>query len=488
MASFSFGVGNARKLLRVPMYVGGRLATLLIPRSRDRWVFGCAWGVGDGAWALWEHARGEGVRAVWLTGSVRDDLQAQARGIPWTRKGSLRGFWVTARAGVIVITHGFGDVNRYAATGGVIVQLWHGIPLKRLGLDAPVTMQVTARRLPALVQRILTWVVTAAYRRAQSRIRVLPAASQLVRGRLESAFGLPSTRVPVTGEPRTDVLFAGDTDGRRARARTAVAEATGALGTARLILYAPTWRDGAPDPAVPTPAEADRLRALLTESDAVLLIRSHPHGAGAYARHAGERIRLLGADLVAQYALADDLSLVPLEPATAAASAGSGPRHLVLNDAQDAVYVLTEFSGEVLHYRRDTAAGTLELVGAASAFDRSKGLGHSEFGADPLAHHYIWGADLHWGTDGAVLWASERTESTLAAVPVAADGTVADAESFTVTEPQPRGFATGLGGRYLVAAGEKSTTVTLYAADGAQLERRQRAETGRGANWVRFVE
>lgn len=196
----------------------------------------------------------------------------------------------------------------------------------------------------------------------------------------------------------------------------------------------------------------------------------------------------LGADLVAQYALADDLSLVPLEPATAAAPAGSGPRHLVLNDAQDAVYVLTEFSGEVLHYRRDTAAGTLELVGAASAFDRSKGLGHSEFGADPLAHHYIWGADLHWGTDGAVLWASERTESTLAAVPVAADGTVADAESFTVTEQQPRGFATGLGGRYLVAAGEKSTTVTLYAADGAQLERRQRAETGRGANWVRFVE
>ncbi|WP_282432292.1 CDP-glycerol glycerophosphotransferase family protein [Microbacterium hominis] len=32
----------------------------------------------------------------------------------------------------------------------------------------------------------------------------------------------------------------------------------------------------------------------------MLLIRSHPHGAGAYARHAGERIRLLGADLVAE--------------------------------------------------------------------------------------------------------------------------------------------------------------------------------------------
>ncbi|RZI92548.1 MAG: 6-phosphogluconolactonase, partial [Microbacterium sp.] len=140
----------------------------------------------------------------------------------------------------------------------------------------------------------------------------------------------------------------------------------------------------------------------------------------------------LGADLVAQYALEDELRLVPLDPETVAAPAGSGPRHLVLNDAQDAVYVLTEFSGEVLHYARDTATGTLELRSAASAVDPTKNLGHSEFGADPLAHHYIWGADLHWsGTDR--LWASERTENTLGAVSVAADGSVAPPTRFVVT-------------------------------------------------------
>lgn len=195
----------------------------------------------------------------------------------------------------------------------------------------------------------------------------------------------------------------------------------------------------------------------------------------------------LGADLVAQYAIADEPALVPLEPATVAAPAGSGPRHLLVNDAQDAVYVMTEFSGEVLHYARDTASGALELVGAASAFDPTTGLGHSEFGADPLAHHYIWGADLHAGAGGRVLWASERTESTLAAVAVAADGTLSDATGFTVTERQPRGFALSADGRYLVAAGEKSTTVSLYAVDGESLELLQRAETGNGANWVRFV-
>ncbi|WP_194420894.1 lactonase family protein [Microbacterium abyssi] len=194
----------------------------------------------------------------------------------------------------------------------------------------------------------------------------------------------------------------------------------------------------------------------------------------------------LGADLVAQYALTDDLRLEPLAPETVAAPAGSGPRHLVLNDAQDAVYVLTEFSGEVLHYGRDTTTGELTLRGAATAYDTAKDLGHSVFGADPLANHYIWGADLHFGAGGR-LWSSERTESTLGAVSVTEDGSVSPPQRFTATETQPRGFAISPDGAYLVAAGERSTTVSLYAVQDDELELLQRAETGQGANWVRFV-
>ena len=195
----------------------------------------------------------------------------------------------------------------------------------------------------------------------------------------------------------------------------------------------------------------------------------------------------LGADLVAQYALDADLSLVPLDPPTVTAPQGSGPRHLVLNDAEDAVYVLTEFSAEVLHFARDASSGVLELRDAASAFDPAKGLGHSRFGADPKAEHLIWGADLHFGAGGRWLWASERTESTLGAVSVADDGSVGAAESFTVTEEQPRGFALSADGAYLVAAGEKSTDIAVYAVTENRLELRHRAETGAGANWVRFV-
>ena len=195
----------------------------------------------------------------------------------------------------------------------------------------------------------------------------------------------------------------------------------------------------------------------------------------------------LGADLVAQYALSEGAGLEALEPETVAAPAGSGPRHLLLNEAQDALYVLTEFSGQVLHFSRDTQTGQLALRGTTSVVDPTAHLGHSAFGADPMANHFIWGADVHWGADERMLWTSERTESMLAASAVDADGTVAPPATFHETEPQPRGFAISPDGSFLVAAGERSTTVSLYSVDGDDLEFVQQAQTGSGANWVRFV-
>lgn len=295
MASFSFGAGNAGKLLRIPLYALGRAATLVIPRTRDLWVFGSAVGLADGAWALWECAAEHGERAVWLTGDARDEREAHARGVRAVPKGSVRGFWLTARAAVIVLTHGFGDVNRYGATGGVVVQLWHGIPLKRIGLDAEVT---TAGPLP-FARRPTARVLGALYRRTQHRIRILPAASELVRGRLESAFGLPTARVPVTGEPRTDVLSRGTAAQRRTRARAELARHLGDIAEdTQLVLYAPTWRDGDADPGLPASADLGALHDALATGDAMLLVRSHHLGAGDYAALAGERVRMLGADVV----------------------------------------------------------------------------------------------------------------------------------------------------------------------------------------------
>lgn len=193
----------------------------------------------------------------------------------------------------------------------------------------------------------------------------------------------------------------------------------------------------------------------------------------------------LGADLIGQYSIGDDLRLTDL--GAAPAPGGSGPRHPALNESQDALYVLTEFTAEVLRYHRDTDTGLLDFVDSVTAYDTDQGLVPGKLGADPLERHAIWGADLHWGAGEHYLWTSERSVSTLGALQIAEDGSACPPQQFTVTEQQPRGFALSADGAFLVAAGERSTAVSLYSVEADRLTLLDRAETGNGANWVRFV-
>lgn len=278
MASFSFGTGNARKLARLPLYGLGRLATLLTPRT-GRWVFGCGAGIADGPLEVWHAARDRGIDAVWLTTTDDEARDAHRWGIPTVPKMSWAGFWATAQARVAIVSHGFGDVNPYAVTGAFVAQLWHGIPLKRLGLDAPVMMSSDVLPGSGIVRRLVAWL----YRRSAQRIGVIPAASHLVRGRLESAFGISHDRVAVTGEPRVDVLSRGAAASRQRAARELVARIVpSADDETPVLLYAPTWRDGEVDPGVPSHEEWEAIVAILERHDAVLAVRSHRLGEGDY--------------------------------------------------------------------------------------------------------------------------------------------------------------------------------------------------------------
>ncbi|WP_105565383.1 CDP-glycerol glycerophosphotransferase family protein [Microbacterium halophytorum] len=293
MASFSFRSGNAAKLLRAPLYALGRLATLVVPRG-DRWVFGCGAGVGDGPLEVWRAAAADGTDAVWLAADDEEASEAAALGMPVVRRDSFRGFWATARARTAVVAFGLGDVNPYALSGAFVVQLWHGIPLKRIGLDSPETTRSPIPFASGAVSRALAL----AYAGSARRIDVVPASHARIRGRLESAFALPYGRVVVTGEPRVDPLSAGAPDQRRAEAVGAVDAAAGSIpeGAAR-VLYAPTWRDGEDDPGVPTDDEWRDIIDVLERNGAVLYVRSHRLGSGRYAPPTpSARVRDLGSD------------------------------------------------------------------------------------------------------------------------------------------------------------------------------------------------
>ncbi len=288
--SFSFVSGNAVKILALPLYAVGDALGALVPRSPRRWVVGSGFGVADGGLTLAREAvaTDPGLRLTWLASSDEEAAAARRAGFDAVLKGSPRGLWRTSRAGVVVVTHGFGDVNRYGIRGAVVVNLWHGSPLKRLHLDSP-----AALRVPLLGSwRPASRAMAAMYRRGTSRVAVLPAGSDTVAGDLASAFGIDADRVPVTGEPRTDVLFAGSQAERRTAALGRLEQTTGPLGGRRVVLYAPTWRDGDPDPGVPGPADWDAIERWCERTGSVLLVRPHRLSVGDY-HHVSDHVRML---------------------------------------------------------------------------------------------------------------------------------------------------------------------------------------------------
>lgn len=169
------------------------------------------------------------------------------------------------------------------------------------------------------------------------------------------------------------------------------------------------------------------------------------------------------------------------------APAGSGPRHVVASPDGASLYLMTEFTGEAIRFGRDQDTGLLTREESLRAYDEGRGLTVSRYGANPLAGHLIWGADVHLA--GRWLLCSERTASTIAALSLGPGGRLEGRGAITGVEAQPRGFTVSPDGRLAVVAGERSGEVGLYRVDQATgaLALLDRVASGVGPNWVRLV-
>jgi 6-phosphogluconolactonase len=184
-------------------------------------------------------------------------------------------------------------------------------------------------------------------------------------------------------------------------------------------------------------------------------------------------------------------SVVLLKPQT-------GPRHFITSQDNKFLYALSELQGTVTTFALDGKTGLLTELGSASGVPRDSklvpGLPRGAVGAPGAppsrdTSNDIWAADLHITPNGRFLYMSERTAGTLAAFSVNADSGQLTYLGSTPTESQPRGFAIDPTGRFVVASGEKSETLSVHPVDPASgmLKAAQRFAGGKGANWVEIV-
>jgi CDP-glycerol glycerophosphotransferase (TagB/SpsB family) len=175
-----------------------------------------------------------------------------------------------------VLGSGLGEINRPLVGRARIVQLWHGAPFKRIHADFPDGDNVLPGRSP--VARAVNAAVRWTANRTRSQVAMVPSQSAVVAERFQSAFGIDAGRTPVLGTPRADIIGATGPapDAEAAALRSAL------LGeradVARLVLYAPTWRDGGDESFLAAGLDGTALDAVLARHDAAMVIRTHPQG------------------------------------------------------------------------------------------------------------------------------------------------------------------------------------------------------------------
>lgn len=170
--------------------------------------------------------------------------------------------------------------------------------------------------------------------------------------------------------------------------------------------------------------------------------------------------------------------LSPGNPATVSVKANAGPRHLVFSPDGRFVYLVGELDGSISLFPYDSKAGRLrahtQVVSSLPA----------GFSGKP------WAADIHLTPDGRLLYASERTSSTLAAFRVDPDdGTLKPIGSYP-TARQPRSFQIDSSGRYLISAGQLSNSVIVHSIEKAsgKLFILREHPAGKNPGWVEAVD
>ena len=214
----------------------------------------------------------------------------------------------------------------------------------------------------------------------------------------------------------------------------------------------------------------------------------------------------LGSDVVLQFIFNAKTGLLePNSPASVATGAGQGPRHIIVSPDNKSVYVITELSGEVIHYALE-ANGTLTEKDVVAILPPDAGLEKGVAPPVPPAFNApskpvtapaaaavvpakIWAADIGITPDGRFLYASERSTSTIAIFTVSLKTGAPTRVGSIETEKQPRGFRIDPTGRFLIASGEKSEQLSVYGIDqkDGSLKNVGRYRVGKGANWVEIV-
>ena len=188
---------------------------------------------------------------------------------------SIQGIRQALSAGVWFTSAGLPAYGTGLHKKRLIINLWHGVPLKKIALLDPNLKKAARIYFKKIFSENYTCILTTSH-------ELIPLMAR--------SFAVSEDKIKVWGQPRNDGLF------QRNDCREILGQLFPDLPEyTKTVLYAPTFRDYGQVQLFPfKDFDQKQLEAFLEEKNMLLFIRTHVAEQGSAAPYLGKRIRFLG--------------------------------------------------------------------------------------------------------------------------------------------------------------------------------------------------
>jgi len=185
-------------VLNLPLY----FISLTIPKNKNIWIFG-AWvgeNYSDNPKYLFEYVNKNcpDIKPIWLSKDYKTIRLIKANGWKAYNSYSVFGYFYSMIAKVCIVNQGMIDVNKFIPSP-IIINLWHGIPLKKIMYDDNIDNETD--RFKKIKKTFFSFL------RYPEECNMMISCSEDDRINFSSAFKINKENIRITGYPRNDGIF-----------------------------------------------------------------------------------------------------------------------------------------------------------------------------------------------------------------------------------------------------------------------------------------
>lgn len=187
-------------ILNLPLYWIARL----VPKDENIWIFGAWFGekYADNSKYLFEYVNKNHpeIRAIWITKNEETLSMLKNKNFECYKAYSFNSYIYSSRSMYGFVSVGSGDINFFIPPKFTI-NLWHGIPLKKIGFDDKITANYKSTFIKELLKSLFGF-----SKQAMRHSKIL-ASSEVEATKLSSAFNKNMKDIIISGLPRNDVFL-----------------------------------------------------------------------------------------------------------------------------------------------------------------------------------------------------------------------------------------------------------------------------------------